>query len=106
MFYSALQKKSFTLELNSPTRRKLMPIKSVNYPYVVRTKAGTTGKQTKINQDVAIIEEKFPHGIKLYCVCDGHGLNGHLVTAFIKTSLISRSEYIKRKSKRSAEEAS
>lgn len=28
-------------------------------------------------------------GLKLYCVCDGHGLNGHLVSAFIKIHLIS-----------------
>jgi serine/threonine protein phosphatase PrpC len=38
---------------------------------------------------MAIVDEKMPHGIKLYCVCDGHGLNGHLVSAFIKTNLIS-----------------
>lgn len=55
----------------------------------MRTKAGLNGRQTKINQDIAIVEEKLPHGLKLYCVCDGHGLNGHLVSAFIKGALIS-----------------
>ena len=57
--------------------------------YIVKTKAGTTGKQTKVNQDVAIIDTKLPFGLKLFCVCDGHGLNGHIVSGFIKTHLIS-----------------
>ena len=57
---------------------------------VTKTKAGTNGKQTKINQDIAIIETALPHGVKLFCVCDGHGLNGHLVSAFIKNHLISK----------------
>jgi serine/threonine protein phosphatase PrpC len=57
--------------------------------YVTKTKAGTTGKQTKINQDIAIAETKLLFGLKLFCVCDGHGLNGHLVSAFIKANLIS-----------------
>ena len=56
---------------------------------VTKTKAGTNGKQTKINQDIAIVENTLPHGVKLFCVCDGHGLNGHLVSAFIKQHLVS-----------------
>lgn len=70
---------------------------------VVKTKAGTNGNQTKINQDIAITESALPHGVKLYCVCDGHGLNGHLVSAYIKLNLISTSLYIKRKSDYSIE---
>ena len=57
--------------------------------YVMKTKAGTTGKQAKVNQDAAIIDMKLPFGLKLFCVCDGHGLNGHNVSGFIKTFLIS-----------------
>jgi hypothetical protein len=41
--------------MSSPTKRKLAPIKAINYPYVIKTKAGTNGKQTKINQDIAIV---------------------------------------------------
>ena len=70
---------------------KLMPLKKEkNYLSVSRTKAGTNGKTAKINQDIVIIETKFPHGLKLFSVCDGHGLNGHLVSAFIKANLISK----------------
>lgn len=54
-----------------------------------KTKAGTSGKQTKINQDIAIADGKFPFGIKVFGICDGHGLNGHLVSAYIKSHLIS-----------------
>lgn len=39
------------------------------------------------------------HNLRLYCVCDGHGLNGHLVSAFIKANLISKHLTIKRKPK-------
>lgn len=71
--------------------------------YVVRTKAGTNGHQTKVNQDIAIVDS-FQHGVKLYCVCDGHGLNGHLVSAFIKQKLLSTCGLTKRKSEGSFEE--
>lgn len=61
----------------------------------MKTKAGTNGKQTKINQDTAFIEQKFAFGLKCFCVCDGHGLNGHTVSAYIKNFLISKDELIK-----------
>lgn len=41
----------------------------------------------KINQDIDIINQKLPLGLKLFCVCDGHGTNGHLVAAFIRKKL-------------------
>lgn len=81
---------SATLEVNTTKKARLEPLtKSHKVHYVCRTKAGTTGKQAKVNQDIAITETRFPFGIKLFCVCDGHGLNGHLVSAFLKTHLIS-----------------
>ena len=80
---------SQTLELSK--KKKLTPIKKVfKMDTAVRTKAGTNGKQLKINQDIAIVEHFVPHGVRLYCVCDGHGLNGHMVSAFIKNHLISK----------------
>lgn len=95
-YYLVTHKKSVTLD--SPTKKnRLTPLKSQNYQFVVRTKAGTNGKQTKINQDIAIVEEKLLHHIKLYCICDGHGINGHLVTAFIKNVLISNNISYKEK---------
>lgn len=42
----------------------------------------------KINQDLDIVTQKLPFGIKLFCICDGHGTNGHLVTAFIRKKLL------------------
>lgn len=85
---------------------RLVPLKQSSkvYPTAVRTKAGLNGRQTKINQDIAIVEEKLPHGLKLYCVCDGHGLNGHLVTAFMRGALISNSSSTKRKPDRPVKE--
>lgn len=35
-----------------------------------------------------IIHQKLPHGFKLFCVCDGHGTNGHLVVSFLKKKLL------------------
>ena len=80
---------SATLEPSSK-KKKLIPIQSsFRIQEIIKTRAGTNGKQNKINQDIAIVENTLPHGVKLYCVCDGHGLNGHLVSAFIKQFLIS-----------------
>lgn len=77
-----------TLEATAKKKR-LMPLQNIfRRQFVSKTKAGTNGKQTKINQDIAIMEN-LPQGVKLYCVCDGHGLNGHTVSAFIKQHLIS-----------------
>lgn len=63
---------------------------------MIKTKAGTNGKQVKINQDCGFIEQKLPFGLKCYFVCDGHGLNGHIVSAYIKTHMISKWLIIKR----------
>jgi serine/threonine protein phosphatase PrpC len=57
--------------------------------FATRTKAGTNGKQPKINQDMAILESKLPFGVRLFAVCDGHGVNGHIVSSYIKVHLIS-----------------
>jgi serine/threonine protein phosphatase PrpC len=70
-------------------RRKLQPIKHDIIQSFSKTKAGSNGKQTKINQDMIIIEHKLPNNLKLFCVCDGHGVNGHHVSNFIKIHLIS-----------------
>lgn len=74
---------------------------TVNY----RTKPGCVGKKIKINQDAVIAETKLPHGLKLFCVADGHGLNGHHVSEFIRTELISKAvfELSKRKSNEAVE---
>ena len=72
-----------------------------------KTKAGSNGKATKINQDTILIDTKLHFGLKVYCVCDGHGLNGHHVSAFIKAELVSIVvfELLKRTSKQAAEKA-
>ncbi|CAD8198601.1 unnamed protein product [Paramecium octaurelia] len=58
--------------------------------YAMRTKAGCQiNKATKINQDSGIVCPKILEniGYKLFAVSDGHGLNGHLVSNFIKQTL-------------------
>ena len=54
-----------------------------------RSKPGSSGKQPKTNQDTIIVNQDLPTGIKLFGVCDGHGLNGHLVSAYIQCHLVS-----------------
>lgn len=70
-------------------KRRLQPLKHDKIRSAYKTKAGTNGNQVKINQDAVIIDTKLPHDLKIYCVCDGHGLNGHLVSSFIRVQLIS-----------------
>lgn len=48
----------------------------------------------KINQDIDVINQKLPLGLKLFCVCDGHGTNGHLVAAFIRKKLQRKSYFM------------
>ncbi|CAD8086954.1 unnamed protein product [Paramecium primaurelia] len=58
--------------------------------FAMRTKAGCQpNKATKINQDAAIVCPKNVEnvGYKLFAVCDGHGLNGHMVSNQIKQQL-------------------
>ncbi len=67
------------------TASRLEPIRHDRVNSYFKTKAGSNGKATKINQDTILIDTKLHFGLKVYCVCDGHGLNGHHVSAFIKT---------------------
>jgi|JI9StandDraft_1071089.scaffolds.fasta_scaffold365490_2 serine/threonine protein phosphatase PrpC len=86
-------------------KRKLQPLSHEKLKHAYKTKAGSNGNQTKINQDAIVIDTKLLHGLKMFCVCDGHGLNGHLVSAFIRTQLISTRliKTYKRKSKQTDE---
>jgi len=80
---------------------KLQPVMHEKVKHSFKTKAGSSGNRAKINQDSIVIDTKLPYGIKIFCVCDGHGLNGHLVSGFIRTQLISTCfiKTYKRKSK-------
>jgi serine/threonine protein phosphatase PrpC len=63
-------------------------------------------KMTKINQDSTIINPKiiakyicfifkcFSTGSYFFAVADGHGVNGHLVSAFLKKNLTSNKNCI------------
>ena len=69
-------------------KNKATKSKNHELQVVHRTKAGTNGKNAKINQDIEIIDQKLPFGVKLFCVCDGHGANGHHVSGYIRKKLI------------------
>lgn len=57
-------------------------------------------KKDKINQDSYIIIENFMMKDRyLFGVCDGHGVNGHFVSDFIKEILPENIEYFFLKSK-------
>lgn len=47
------------------------------------------GNKRKINQDHQVIRFGFPYKINIIGVCDGHGVNGHLVSSFISERLMS-----------------
>ncbi|EGR34564.1 protein phosphatase 2C, putative [Ichthyophthirius multifiliis] len=58
--------------------------------YSIKTKPGLTiQKIQKINQDSAILNPKNLSGLNLnlFAICDGHGLNGHLVSQLISKVL-------------------
>jgi serine/threonine protein phosphatase PrpC len=67
----------------------LDPLTNNLFIFSAKSKAGSTGKQIKVNQDIAFASQKLAEGVKAFVVCDGHGLNGHLVSAFIKSRLLS-----------------
>jgi len=51
-------------------------------------------KKDKINQDAFIIIENFMMKNRyLFGVCDGHGVNGHFVSEFVKEILPENIEY-------------
>lgn len=57
-------------------------------------------KKDKVNQDSYIIIENFMMKDRyLFGVCDGHGVNGHFVSDFIKEILPENIEYFFLKSK-------
>jgi serine/threonine protein phosphatase PrpC len=94
---------SMTLESGKKTR--LEPIKQERFMSYSKTKAGCNGKKTKTNQDAILIDTKLPHGLKVFCICDGHGLNGHHVSDFIRSELVSTDciKLLKRKSNKAVE---
>lgn len=60
----------------------------------------------KTNQDTYICIPNFlREGMSLYGVCDGHGVNGHFVSDFIKEILPENIEYYAIKNKSFAKEA-
>ncbi|EAR86481.2 protein phosphatase 2C containing protein (macronuclear) [Tetrahymena thermophila SB210] len=60
------------------------------FKFSCKTKAGCTfDKNPKTNQDSPIIYPKQlgEQGISLFAVCDGHGVNGHLISGMIRKNL-------------------
>jgi serine/threonine protein phosphatase PrpC len=63
------------------------------YAYCNR-KGHAADKKDKINQDAFIIIENFMMKDRyLFGVCDGHGVNGHFVSEFVKEILPENIEY-------------
>lgn len=61
--------------------------------FAFKTRAGSLpGNVVKTNQDSYIVQTNFlqSRDCALYAVCDGHGVNGHLVSGFVKDTLPSR----------------
>ncbi|CAD8210462.1 unnamed protein product [Paramecium pentaurelia] len=88
-----LQRKKQISEIDG-MRKSITPEKRLGMRnsmiFAMKTKAGCQpNKATKINQDAAIVCPKNVEsiGFKLFGVCDGHGLNGHIVSNQIKQQL-------------------
>ena len=67
--------------------------KSIIYNIAVKTRPGALpGKPVKTNQDSYIIKHNLLGNPEygFYCVCDGHGLHGHLVSSYVKKLLPSK----------------
>lgn len=63
---------------------------NVNFNFSVKSKAGcTANKYLKTNQDASITCPKMLLDVNLifFAVADGHGVNGHLVSDYIKKNL-------------------
>lgn len=75
-----------------------MPNYVTNAAYQTRT-GYIPMKPDKRNQDIQFLYDDFNRvkGSSFYCVCDGHGANGHLVSAFIKDNLTQNICYVARK---------
>ena len=62
----------------------------------VKSKAGALpGKPQKTNQDAFIIKKTLLDNPNygFYSVCDGHGINGHFVSDFVKKTLPSNFKF-------------
>lgn len=66
------------------------PFAKSTFRFAIRTRAGVAPNGTrKINQDSFIFHTNFGKKSDRYLlgVCDGHGMNGHFVSGFVKDSL-------------------
>lgn len=67
-----------------------LPVENVITKWAYQTRTGEmNGRPKKQNQDAFIISQLFGamQGHCLFSVCDGHGVNGHEVSAFLKEQL-------------------
>jgi serine/threonine protein phosphatase PrpC len=57
--------------------------------FAVKTRQGFIPSQAKPNQDSFISVKNLSgiEGLWMFGVCDGHGINGHLVSDFVKKNL-------------------
>lgn len=68
--------------------------------YFVCSRAGMLEDKPKVNQDAFICIPQFVmNNISLYGVCDGHGINGHFVSEFVREILPENIEYYSIKNK-------
>ncbi|KAM3129772.1 hypothetical protein pb186bvf_018163 [Paramecium bursaria] len=77
---------------------QLFRLPTIQEPFKVasRSRAGCDAHQNmKQNQDVSI-QSKF-HGYYFFAVCDGHGVNGHLVSQYLKKHIPFNYKEIKNK---------
>ena len=90
-----LRKKYTSVEKTfDPSEHTRTRPKSIIKCFATKTKAGCQpNKNPKINQDSVIINSLktiTALGYSFWGVCDGHGVNGHIVSGMIKTQLPSK----------------
>lgn len=88
-----LRKKYTSVEKSFDPSDRNRPKSSIIRSFATKTKAGCQpNKNPKINQDSVIINTLktiTALGYSFWGVCDGHGVNGHIVSGMIKTQLPS-----------------
>ncbi|OMJ66866.1 hypothetical protein SteCoe_36151 [Stentor coeruleus] len=86
----SIKRRTQSMELEIP---ETLPIPPCNYisRCLFKTRIGSiNGKNKKQNQDSFIIQNNLlkVNGNYLFSVCDGHGLQGHLVSRYVKLKLV------------------
>lgn len=91
----SVKRRTQSMELEIPEMQPMPPCNYISR-CLFKTRIGSiNGKNKKQNQDSFIIQNNLlgVNGNYLFSVCDGHGLQGHLVSRYVKLKLVQYLEH-------------